>query len=128
MFTYSLEDEYLNIKNAISDRGILYLYSQVPLFISRISPSLPQSENLTDTLDNDFISILQNELYYLVSKKPFCIFNRKDKLSSEGIKNFCIDLSFISPDQVHLNSILKGYKENTRSPNSEFFNFKAGLK
>jgi putative protease len=39
-FTYSWEDDYLNIKAAASAAGLAYLYSYVPLFISRIRPAV----------------------------------------------------------------------------------------
>ncbi len=127
-FTYSMEDEYLNIKSVPSGNGILYIYAQVPLFISLIKPAIESEKQISDPYKNTFLTKERDGLYYFLSGKPLCISQRKDKLSDIGIHNFCIDLSFIKPDSDLLGKLVEAYKSGTKVPNSELYNFKAGLK
>lgn len=127
-FTYSMEDEYLNIKSIPSGNGILYIYGHVPLFISLIKPAIENDKSISDPYKNTFFTKEKDGLYYFLSGKPLCISQRKEKLSSVGIHNFCIDLSFIKPDRDLLENLVEAYKSGTKVPNGEPFNFKAGLK
>ncbi len=127
-FTYSSEDDYMNIKSTPSDKGILYLYSHIPLFISLIEPAITSGKRLTDPYQNSFITAARDGLHYLITEKPLCIFPRKEKLSTTGIHHFCIDLCFVQPDPQTFALIIEHYKSGTKIPGSEFYNFKAGLK
>jgi hypothetical protein len=127
-FTYSIEDEYMNIKSTPSDKGILYLYSHIPLFISLIEPAIASGKKLSDPHQNTFITVARDNLHYLIADKPLCIFPRKEKLATTGIHHFGIDLSFVQPDPQTFSTIIEHYKSGTKVSGSEFYNFKAGLK
>jgi putative protease len=128
MFTYSLEDEYLNLRNNIYPHGILCLYSHVPLFISRIRPAARLNTTIEDPYSNKMFSYLKNDLYYTSSEKPLCLTGKKSKLTEEGILHFSIDLSGMKGDTEKLWEILHYYKLSGKIPDSTLFNFKAGLK
>jgi putative protease len=128
MFTYSLEDEYLNLRNHIHSDGIVCLYSHVPLFVSRIRPAVRLNTTTTDPFQNRLRSYVKNDLYYTITEKPLCLTGKKNKLSEEGISHFSIDLSGMKPNQEKLWEILSYYKESAKIPDSTLFNFKAGLK
>ena len=127
-FTYSYEDDYLNIKATASQNGIVYLFSTVPLFISRINPAVKPADPLSDPHDNRFFTSTAHGLHYLLAQKPLCLTHRRKKLSELGIRNFIIDLSFREVDPAFLRTLIDCYKTGTRLPGSSVFNFKAGLK
>ena len=130
----SYEDDYLNIKASTaaaaqsSPGEIVCLFSHVPLFISRIRPALPPGTVCVDLYGNGFFIAEAHGLFYLVSKKPFCLTHRRQKLSETGINGFLLDLSFCKPSPDLLQPLIRCYKNNTRLPDSGLFNFKAGLK
>lgn len=127
-FSYSTEDEYLNIKDCASANGILYIYSHIPLFISRIKHAAQSGAGLCDPHGNCFFTSEKHGLYYLLSRKPLCLTHKAQKLHSFGISNFLIDLSFTEPDSLLLQNIINAYKTGTKMPDSSMFNFKAGVK
>jgi U32 family peptidase len=127
-FTYSREDDYLNIKAAASPYGLVYLFGSVPLFISRIHPAVKPEIPLCDPHQNRFIVKNAHGLHYLLAEKPLCLTHRLSKLSELGIRNFIMDLSFRKVDPGFLQTIIACYKNGTRLPDSSVFNFKAGLK
>ena len=129
----SYEDDYLNIKAStgcgpIFPGEIVCLFSHVPLFISRIRPALPPGTVCVDPYGNGFFIAEAHGLFYLVSKKPFCLTHRRQKLSETGINGFLLDLSFCKPSPDFLQPLIGCYKNNTRLPDTGLFNFKAGLK
>jgi U32 family peptidase len=127
-FIYSYEDDYLNIKASASDRGVVCLFSFVPLFISRIHPAVRMNTRLADPHGNRFITAEANGLFYLLPEEPMCLTHRRRKLTACGIHDFLIDLSFCTPDSGYLQKIIDCYKNGTRLPDTGLFNFKAGLK
>jgi putative protease len=127
-FTYSYEDDYLNIKSSGSEKGLACLYAAVQLFISRIHPAVRQGGLLSDPHDNRFFTASAHGLHYLLSQKPLCLTHRRKKLSELGIRNFIIDLCFSKVDPGLLQTIIDCYRNGTRLPDSSVFNFKAGLK
>lgn len=127
-FAFSLEDEYLNLRECISQTGILYVYSHIPLFISRMRYAVEQNEDLLDYYGNPFFVSKRDGLYYLLSRKPLCLTHRIAKMASMGIGNFLIDLSFIKPKREFLQNVMEAYKSGTRVSDSTMFNFKAGLR
>lgn len=127
-FVYSLEDDLMNVRRIASGDGILCLYSSVPLFISRIFPSIGPGKEVTDTSEVKFIANNKNGLFYLLSKDPFCIANRKEKMSQAGINNFLIDLCFSQANEELFRVVIDAYKNGTKPEDSTLFNFKAGLK
>jgi len=127
-FAFSLEDEYLNLRECISETGILYVYSHIPLFISRMRYAVEPNEDLSDYYGNPFFVSKREGLYYLLSRKPLCLTHRIAKMASMGISNFLIDLSFIKPQIDFLQNVMEAYKSGTRVSDSTMFNFKAGLR
>jgi putative protease len=127
-FTYSPEDDFLNISAAASSSGMFCLYGHVPLFVSRMEPVLPASTVLTDTFKAAFFTERRAGLYWLLSKKPVRYFHRRRKLMEAGITSFYIDVSFSKPDKYLIKDLLKQYREETVGEGSGAFNFKLGLK
>ncbi|MGB7566495.1 MAG: peptidase U32 family protein [Chitinivibrionales bacterium] len=127
-FTYSWEDDYLNIRSAASFRGMAYLFSYVPLFISRIRPALGPGEKIKDSFENEFFTAVKHDLHYLIAKKPLCLLHKRNKLEEAGVKTFIIDLSFCAPDKRLYRDLIKRYNDGTKVPGSSMFNFKAGIK
>jgi U32 family peptidase len=131
-FIYSYEDDYLNIKASASasasGEGIACLFSNVPLFISRIHPAVRSEDIFSDPHGNRFVATEGHGLFYLLSKEPFCITHRRRKLSEAGIHDFLIDLTFCRPDTDILPRLIDCYTKNTRMPETGLFNFKAGLR
>ena len=127
-FTYSVEDDYLNLKRSISSKGILYIYSHVPLFISKIKPPVSENEIVSDPIKNRFFLRKKNGLYYLLSDKTLCLTARHNKLNISGIRHFCIDFSFVEPDFDKMRTVVSAYKKGVNIGGSTVFNFKAGLK
>jgi putative protease len=127
-FSYSLEDEYLNIRNSSSPKGIICLFSRVPLFVSCIKPGIESNRDIFDPHRNCFFIEERNGLYYTLSKETMCLFQRKKKLQEAGINRFLIDLSFIKPEEIPLQELIAAYKSGEKIPDSGIFNFKAGLK
>ena len=127
-FTYSWEDDYLNIRSAASFRRMAYLFSYVPLFISRIQPALGPGDTIKDSFGNEFFTAVKHGLHYLIAKKPLCLLHKRNKLEEAGIKTFIIDLSFCAPDKRLYRDLIKRYNDGTKVPGSSMFNFKAGIK
>ncbi len=127
-FMFSTEDEYLNLRECVTEAGILYVYSHIPLFISRIRSAVSREGDLQDFHGNPFFISEKDGLYYLLSRKPICLTHRMEKMRSIGVGNFLIDLSFIKPDRELLQNIIRAYNSGSRVDNSAMFNFKAGLR
>ena len=130
----SYEDDYLNIKASTaaafegSPGEIVCLFSHVPLFISRIRPALPSGTVCVDPHGNGFFVAEAHGLFYLLSKNPYGLTHRRQKLSETGIRDFLLDLSFCKPSKDLVSPLIECYKNNTRLPDTGLFNFKAGLK
>jgi len=127
-FVYSYEDEFLNIRNTAVSMGIVPAYSRPPLFISRMKPGVDCDTVMSDPHGNQFIVNKKNYLYYTLPVVPMCLFAKRDKLSSCGVENFLIDVSFHdNPDYGIINKLIAGFKDGVRVDNGTIFNFKAGL-
>lgn len=127
-FTYSQEDDVLNLKGIGNKHGMMTLFSYIPLFISRIRQPLPDGTFITDSKDYGFI-VKQNEnLHYLLGEKALCLTHRIDKFKAMGINNFILDLSFCPVDKKTLKAVLTHYTNKEKLPNTTLFNHKAGLK
>ncbi|MBL6996801.1 U32 family peptidase, partial [Desulfobacula sp.] len=127
-FCYSLEDDILNLKIIPHPQGILTLFGQIPLFISRVKPDIRTGESLSDSKDYQFNLKEKGELYYLLGEKPLCLFHRQDKMASFGISNHLIDLSFYQPSRKFFKAITYNYQNKLKIPDSILFNHKAGFK
>ncbi len=127
-FSYSFEDDILNLKATGNSRGFITLFSLVPLFISRIKPPLSNIDFLVDKKDYGFFIKNFNGLYYLLGEKPLCLTHRRDKLNAAGINNFILDFSFYPPKKKFLKTILDHYRSKTKIPGTALFNHKDGFK
>jgi U32 family peptidase len=127
-FCYSLEDDILNLKIIPHPQGILTMFGQIPLFISRVKPDIKAGESISDSKDYEFVLKEKGELYYLLGEKPLCLFHRQDKMESLGISNHLIDLSFYQPSRKFFKAITFNYQNKQKAPDSILFNHKAGFK
>jgi U32 family peptidase len=127
-FSYSLEDDYPNMRNSASVQGRATLFSHVPLFISRIRPAAATNEKCRDALGNEFFVTEKHGLFFLVSKKPMCLFHKRKKLEEAGISSFIIDLRFCKPEKNLFKDLLRRYKQEAKIEESVMFNFKLGIR
>jgi putative protease len=127
-FTYSLEDDAMNIRDCASQQGMAYIFGHVPLFISRIQPAIADGSHVTDRAQRKTMVRGKNGLHYLVAEEIACLFHKRDKFEELGISTFIIDLSFMEPSETILQEILSCYTTQTRYPGSCLFNYKGGLK
>ena len=127
-FSYSVEDDFPNMRSAASQKGMAYLYSHVPLFISRIRPAMGMGEKCKDSFNNEFFTKEKDGLYYLVMQNPLCLFQRRKKLEEAGIHSFIIDLSFCKPESGFLKEVLEHYEHEVKVEGSGMFNFKLGIR
>jgi len=128
IFSYSQEDDILNLKATADGNGLMTVFAHIPLFISRIQPALKPGAFAEDDNATGFFIKKQNGLYYLVGDKPLCLTHRIDKLNSAGIHSFVLDFSFRPADKGFIRPILAGYYNKNKVPGSTLFNHKAGLK
>lgn len=127
-FCYSPEDDILNLKGIADRRGLLTLFSYVPLFISRIKSPLKENVDLLDSKGEGFFTARKHGLDYLMGSKPLCLIHRQKKMEEIGINNFILDLSFTPPNQKTLTTLMKHYKSGQKLPDTTLFNHKGGLK
>jgi putative protease len=128
MFSFSPEDDIMNLKTIASTNGLMTIFAYIPLFVSRIQPPSPQNAELGDSKNNKFFTTCGNRLFYLVGSQPFSLLHRREALCEAGIQNFLIDLFFRKPDRKLLEEILESYREQRKIEGSSMFNHKAGLK
>lgn len=126
-FTYSPEDDFLNIRATAVHQGAITVFGYVPLFISRIQPPLPLDATIEDARQEKFFLKKHYNLYYLLGSKPLCLFNRLDKLASIGIGSFIVDLRFCEADKKLFSTVYTHYNEKKKIADSTIFNFKAEL-
>jgi U32 family peptidase len=127
-FAYSLEDDSMNIRDCASQNGMAYLFTHVPLFVSRMKPAVPPGTHITDRLSRKTLTAHRHGLYYLVAEETVSLFHKRRRLEEMGIITFCVDLSFMEPDGKVLDEILDCYTNEKKFPGSCLFNFKGGLK
>ena len=127
-FSYSPEDDILNLKATGDPVGLMTLFAYIPLFISRIKPPLPENAFLIDDKNFGFFIKKWNGLYYIIGEKPLCLTHRRDKLNALGISSFILDLSFCPVKKKILHTVLQHYHDKKKIPDTTLFNHKAGLK
>ena len=127
-FSYSPEDDILNLKAMRNPNGFIALFAYIPLFISRIKPPLAEDTFLTDDNSCGFFLKKQNGLYYLIGERPLCLTHRRDKLRAAGIYYYILDLSFCPVKKKILKTVLSHYYNKEKIPETTLFNHKAGLK
>jgi len=127
-FSYSLEDDSMNIRDCASQNGMLYLFTHAPLFVSRMRPAVPPGSRIADRLGRTAFTAEKYGLHYLVAEETVCLFNKRERLEEQRINTFCVDLSFMEPSPEILSEILSCYREKRKYEGSCLFNFKGGLK
>jgi U32 family peptidase len=127
LVTGSWEDDFPNLRNGSALPPAVLMYGLVPLFVSRVDPGVPDRTKLSDRNRNAFIAVRQGRLFYLLSRDPLCLFQKKEKLAAIGVRDFIIDLSFQRPDAKLLAGVLAAFKECRRLLPSTLFNFKREL-
>ncbi len=128
MFTYSVEDDLLNIRAASNPCGRVVLYGRMPAFISRVRPAVRLHDRFEDAHKERYFCLKHGGLYYTIAERPLCLTHRRHAFEKAGMCSFIIDLSFISPDSQTLETALEHYRARTRAPGTTAFNNKAGLK
>ncbi|MDR1104498.1 MAG: hypothetical protein LBK92_04010, partial [Endomicrobium sp.] len=81
-----------------------------------------------NSLRDSFQGINKNGKIYIIPQFPVMLFNKLNSLKKLKINKFIIDLSFIKPNKIYLDSILNAYKKQYPLQNDVEFNFKRGLK
>lgn len=127
-FTYSSEDDILNLKGIADKRGMMTLFSYVPLFISRIHSPLKEDVDLLDSKGAGFFTARRHGLDYLLGSRPLCLIHREKKMMEIGISSFVLDLSFTPANQKTLKTLMEHYKSGRKLPDTTLFNHKGGLK
>ncbi|MBD3243050.1 MAG: hypothetical protein GF331_20840 [Chitinivibrionales bacterium] len=127
-FTFSLEDELLNMRICGAPDRAVYLFGRVPLFVSRAEPALAVGSSVRDDRGQRFTLEHRHGLYYLISERPLCLTQRRAKLEEAGVRRFVLDLSFYKPRRDVARGLLSSFHAQKRFNDGSQFNFKAGLK
>ncbi len=127
-FTYSPEDDFVNMRATVHRAGIVLVFGHIPLFVSRIKPGIEPGSLLIDPKNESFLTMSRGELYYLLGKKPLSLTHRHRQLSEAGLSHYLIDLCFISPHKKTIKNILQAWHSNSKIPETTIFNHKFGLK
>ncbi len=127
-FTYSPEDDILNLKRHGSDAGLFIAYMRIPLFTSRVNSLIRDHKKVSDDTKQMFTSIHREEMDSLISDQPLGLTHRIDKLMEYGINRFVLDFSWSDPDATLFRNILDCYNRRTLIPKSSLFNHKGGMK
>jgi len=128
-FSYSPEDDVLNLKRCGSADGLFYVFMQVPLFVSRIKPVVQDGKSVCDSMGERFFMKTRDGLSYLLGGNVLGLTHRIDKLSEFGIKNFVLDFSFLpSGDAAFFRNVMTNCERRSRISGSVLFNHKGGLK
>lgn len=126
-FSYSPEDDILNLKRIGSDRGLMPVYMRIPLFISRINSPIQNGRVVMDDENGKYFADKKDGLANLISDEPLSLIHRTKKLNELGICNFVIDLSYYKPDAKMFRTLMIHWDRKERVPGS-LFNHKRGLK
>jgi len=128
-FSYSPEDDVLNLKRCGSPDGLFYVFMEVPLFVSRIKSVVQDGKFICDTMGERFLVRSRGSLTYLLGANPLGLTHRIDKMSEFGIKNFVLDFSFCSGgDSALIKNVMTNWERRSRISASVLFNHKGGLK
>ncbi|MDR0303256.1 MAG: U32 family peptidase [Chitinispirillales bacterium] len=128
-FSYSPEDDILNLKRNGNNDGLFCIFMKIPLFVSRIKPVLQDGKLVCDSMNERFFIKIKDNCSYLLSGDVLGLTHRVDKLSELGIKKFVLDFSFFPPgDTTLFRNVLTSYERRNRISGSVLFNHKGGLK
>ncbi|MDR0822384.1 MAG: U32 family peptidase [Endomicrobium sp.] len=128
-FVFSIEDDYKNISKlcsaGLSDRGIFYLSGLPVLAFSkmRAHKDLQNKQVILNSGQDSFKIISTETIDAVLSPIPIMLFNKKFRLEKQQINKFLIDLSYISPNEQYLNTILAAYNGKQFIQNGNEFNF-----
>ncbi|ERP39091.1 peptidase U32 family protein [Chitinivibrio alkaliphilus] len=126
-FMYSPEDDILNLKRTGSSRGIMPVFMRIPVFVSRVRPTVSVQSVVEDS-DGTPYGLHQNDgLTQLVSQTPLALTHRIKKLTECGISQFLIDLSFYPPDKKMVDRTVTAVQRSLKLE-GDLFNHKRGLK
>ncbi|MFW5774778.1 MAG: peptidase U32 family protein, partial [Chitinivibrionales bacterium] len=127
-FSYSPEDDFVNVRACAHSAGMVTVFGYIPLFVSRIRPAIEPGSQLLDPRREAFFVARRGELFYLLGKKPVGLTHRRTLLLRAGISIWLIDLSFMPPHKKMIKSILQSCNTAGKIPDTTVFNHKAGLK
>ena len=126
-FFVSWEDDILNIRK-LKFPLIVNLFGKPVLTRSRmLTKEHDYGTIMSDKKDIELEQLMEGSLSLLVTKKPVMIFNAKEKLKAAGVNDFCLDLSFIEPNEKFLANLMQAYQKNENFIDSVKFNFKQGV-
>lgn len=127
-FFTSWEDDTLNIRR-LRFPLIVNLFGKPVITRSRmLTKEHDYGTVVSDKKDIELEQVMEGNLSILVSKVPVMLFNAKEKLTSLGINEFCLDLSYIKPSKQFLEELLAAYANNRNFDVSTKFNFKRGVR
>ncbi|MCL2845845.1 MAG: U32 family peptidase [Chitinivibrionia bacterium] len=128
-FSYSPEDDILNLKRTGSSRGLFPVFMKVPLFISRVKPVLQDGKSAVDIMGEKFTGKTAGEISYVLGDSPLGLTHRIDKLQECGINKFVLDFSFLPASDVSLfRNAITAFERRKRVDGSVLFNHKGGMK
>jgi putative protease len=128
-FSYSPEDDILNLKRIGNPNGLFPVFMKVPLFISRVKPVLQDQRSVVDSFGEKFTMKTKDGLAYLLGNSALGLTHRIDKLQEFGIRKFVLDFSFFPAGDVSLfRNVLLNFERRNRIEGSVLFNHKGGLK
>ena len=127
-FFTAWEDDTLNIRR-LKFPLIVNLFGKPVITRSRmLTKEHDYGAVVSDKKDIELDQFMEGNLSLLVTKIPVMLFNAKEKLKSIGINEFCLDLSYIKPDEKFLKELMRAYAADTNFEISSKFNFKRGVK
>jgi len=126
-----LEDEYINMR-AVLKKGAqrkTALFSFIPCFITRASTtSFFEEGEWINSSGREYYVKRKKDLTFIVDRKPYAIFQHRERLMKAGNCEFLIDLSFATPSMDMWKLLQRCFRDGTAYPGSHRFNFKRGLK
>lgn len=127
LYSYPLENDFMNLKYAKDKTGIVPVYFRPDLFYSRMPVEIPEN-SFTDDKDNNYMKFVKNGITIVIPENPVVLMQYADKLKREGFRRFLIDLSYEKPSSNIFKSLIKKFKDSRQIQPSYNFNFKMGLK
>ncbi len=127
LYSYPVENDFLNLKHAKDKTGIVPVYFRPDLFYSRMPVDIPNNV-FKDDKDNNYLKFVKNGITIVIPENPVVLFQYIDKLKTVGFRRFLIDLSYEKPSSNIFKSVIRKLKDSQQIQPSYNFNFKMGLK
>ncbi len=127
-FSYSPEDDIMNLKRTGSDNGLCPVYMRIPLFTSRVNSVIRDHHSVKDDQNQEFVSIRRDGLDCLISQQPLGLTHRIAKLMEYGINRFVVDFSWSDPDIKLYRTVIDSFNRKQLIHKSSLFNHKGGMK